>query len=220
MSSNRAVTQKVNPQTEPYTYLPSGDGGDPAQVDGTIMDWSTINVAPARALEQREKQGFERGVQEGEMRAKKALEANLLAARGAITRAIEEFKAQRVSYFNRAEPEVVQLALAIARKILHREAQMDPLLLTGLVHVALEKLDQGTRVRLRAHPDEVHFWNKHFSELGALPGAPEIVGDSSLQHSECVLETELGSTQLSLETQLKEIEQGFFDLLEQRPAVR
>jgi len=34
------------------------------------------------------------------------------------------------------------------------------------------------------------------------------------------LETELGSTHLSLDTQLKEIEQGFMDLLEQRPRVR
>ena len=34
------------------------------------------------------------------------------------------------------------------------------------------------------------------------------------------METEIGSTIISLETQLKEIEQGFFDLLEQRPRVR
>jgi flagellar biosynthesis/type III secretory pathway protein FliH len=32
-----------------------------------------------------------------------------------------------------------------------------------------------------------------------------------------MLETELGSTDLTLESQLKEIEQGFFDLLAQRP---
>jgi flagellar assembly protein FliH len=36
----------------------------------------------------------------------------------------------------------------------------------------------------------------------------------------CVLETEVGSTQISLETQLKEIEQGFLDLLEHRPQVQ
>ena len=50
--------------------------------------------------------------------------------------------------------------------------------------------------------------------------APEIVGDPGLQPGECTLETELGSTHLSLDTQLKEIEQGFMDLLEQRPRVR
>jgi flagellar biosynthesis/type III secretory pathway protein FliH len=34
------------------------------------------------------------------------------------------------------------------------------------------------------------------------------------------LETELGITDLSLETQLKEIEQGLFDLLAQRPGAK
>lgn len=220
MSSSRIAAQKLAAHTEPYTYMPSGDGSDPVAADGTVVDWSRMSLAPGRALEQRENQGFERGVQEGESRARKTFEQNLATARAGIARTLEEFKSQRAAYFNRVEPEVVQLALGIARKILHREAQMDPLLLAGMVHVALEKLDQGTRVRLRSHPDEIHFWNRHFSETGARPISPEIIGDPALQHGECVLETEIGSTQISLETQLKEIEQGFFDLLEQRPQVR
>ena len=43
------------------------------------------------------------------------------------------------------------------------------------------------------------------------------MGDPTLGPGHCILETELGSTDLTLETQLKEIEQGFFDLLAQRP---
>ena len=63
-----------------------------------------------------------------------------------------QFAAQREGYFQRVESEVVQLALSIARKILHREAQIDPLLLAGIVRVALESLNDGTQVRLRANP--------------------------------------------------------------------
>jgi flagellar assembly protein FliH len=220
MSSNRVATHKLDSHTEPYAYLPSGDGLDPVELKGALAGVSAMSLTPGRALEQREKQGYERGVQDSEARAKKVYDQNLAAVHASISRTLEEFKTQRAFYFNRIEPEVVQLALSIARKILHRESQMDPLLLTGMVHVALEKLDQGTRVRLRAHPDEIHFWNNHFSESGTLPICPEIIGDSSLKHGECALETEIGSTQISLETQLKEIEQGFFDLLEQRPQVR
>ena len=46
---------------------------------------------------------------------------------------------------------------------------------------------------------------------------PELSGDATLEPNRCQLETELGVTDLSLETQLKEIEQGLFDLLAQRP---
>jgi flagellar assembly protein FliH len=135
-------------------------------------------------------------------------------------KSLEEFKAQREAYFARVEPEIVQLSLAIARKILHREAQMDPLLLTGMVHVALEKLDLGTRMRLRAHPADIHYWKEYFEQGAAPVRQPDLVGDESLLRGECAIETEVGSTQVSLETQLKEIEQGFFDLLDQRPRVR
>jgi len=115
------------------------------------------------------------------------------------------------------ESEIVQLALSIARKILHREVQMDPLLLTGIVRVALESLNDGTQVRLRANPQEIPFWRDYFSRSTDIVPAPELMGDASLASGSCALETELGSTHISLETQLKEIEQGFLDLLEQRP---
>jgi len=218
MSSER-MGALLHSRTEPFTYLPTGEGRE-SNGGGMPADWGGSNGSHERTLEQREQQGYERGLKEGEARVAKTYELALTAARVAIARALEDFRTQREAYFNRVEPEVVQLALSIARKILHREAQMDPLLLTGMVHVALEKLDQGTRVRLRAHPDEVHFWNRHFSESKSLPISPEVVGDATLRPGECGLETEVGHTQISLDTQLKEIEQGFFDLLEQRPHVR
>jgi len=115
------------------------------------------------------------------------------------------------------EGEVVQLSLAIARKILNREAFLDPMLLTGLVHVALEKMGQESKMRLRAHPSQIASWRDHFQKSFSGKTAPELIGDDSLDRTQCVLETELGSTEISLDGHLKEIEQGFFDLLAQRP---
>jgi flagellar assembly protein FliH len=212
-ASSHAATEV---QSEPFQYATiledtkKGNGGAESA-------WTRPGSKPEG--EQREKEAFERGLKEGENRAKAACEARVTATRDAIYKALEAFRREREEYFSRVEPEVVQLSLAIARKILHREAQIDPLLLTGLAHVALEKLDSGTRVRLRVPPADTHFWNECFAQSGGAIVA-EISGDPSLKHGECVLETEIGSTQISLETQLKEIEQGFFDLLEQRPRVQ
>jgi flagellar assembly protein FliH len=162
-------------------------------------------------------QMYEKGLAEGEARARAAFETTLAGLRGELAEALRQFATQREGYFQRAESEVVQLALSIARKILHREVHMDPLLLTGIVRVALESLHDGTQVRLRAHPQEVPFWRDYFSRSADIAPAPEVLGDAALESGSCVLETELGSTHISLETQLKEIEQGFLDLLEQRP---
>jgi flagellar assembly protein FliH len=221
MSSERLTRSTTEIRTEPFLYLPTDDDATVGtETGGSPVAWNMATASSRVNIEQKEKEAFERGVKDGESRAREVFEKQLAAMRASAIKSLEEFKTQRETYFAHIEPEIVQLSLAIARKILHREAQMDPLLLTGMVHVALEKLDSGTRVRLRAHPADIHLWNEYFSQPGSFQPAPDLVGDPALLHGECALETEIGSTQVSLETQLKEIEQGFFDLLEHRPRVR
>jgi flagellar assembly protein FliH len=46
------------------------------------------------------------------------------------------------------------------------------------------------------------------------------VEDPQLTDQDCLLETELGTANFGLDSQLKEVEQGFFDLLALRPVSR
>ena len=75
-------------------------------------------------------------VAETETRLKTEYEARSAAEAEKIPQALELFQVERKDYFSRVESDVVQLALAIAAKILHREAQVDPLLVAALVRVA------------------------------------------------------------------------------------
>ena len=219
MSSERSTSQGIDSQSEPFLYVSTnGDNAGKGDSDDGAA-WNLPGTAKSNT-EQREKEAFDRGVKEEQQRSRAASEQEVAAVKASVAGTLEKFKAERETYFSRIEPEVVQLALAIARKILHREAQMDPLLLAGMVRVALEKVDANTRVRLWAHPADIPFWNDHFSQPGSFQPSPELIGDPALRRGECSLEAEVGSTHISLETQLKEIEQGFFDLLDQRPRVR
>jgi hypothetical protein len=47
----------------------------------------------------------------------------------------------------------------------------------------------------------------------AIVGARDVVEDAELSEHDCLVETELGIANFGLDTQLKEVEQGFFDLL-------
>jgi flagellar assembly protein FliH len=47
-----------------------------------------------------------------------------------------------------------------------------------------------------------------------------VIEDAHLGPEDCILETDLGSANFSIDAQMKEIEQGFFDLLAQRPVVK
>jgi flagellar assembly protein FliH len=128
----------------------------------------------------------------------------------------EEFQRERRVYFAGVEGEVVKLALAIAARVLHREATMDPLLLTGAVRVAMEKIADDSAVKMRVSVGELELWQGVLAATRH-PGL-QIVGDERLQDGSCVLETSVGRVELGVSAQLKEIERGFFDLLQQRPA--
>jgi flagellar assembly protein FliH len=199
---------------------PSSSGGNPSTLErlwtpeAKSLDPQPVSEDQIRAREARARKD---GRDEGVAQSRGEFEKKLAGEQQALVQAVRDFAQERESYFHRVEAEVVSLALAIARKILHREAQVDPLLLAGVVRVGLDNVAAGTRVRLRVHPDQIQAWQEFFSLQPDLRSLPELMGDATLGPGRCMLETELGSTDLTLETQLKEIEQGFFDLLAQRP---
>ena len=125
-------------------------------------------------------EAFEQGRQSAQQQLRSELEAALAKHRGEIAQALQEFALERQDYYRRIEGEVVELALAIARKILHREAQIDPQALAGIVRVTLEKLDTGTKVKLHVHPREAADWRHYFAcQMEDIP-APEIHEDPGI----------------------------------------
>ena len=205
----------LDPQTSteiqpfPYAELPaSGAKGAPpmpaANAEAGVPDNSLVRAVEAAR-------------QEGEARARAAFDRQLAEIRDSVHSAVEKFTEERASYYRRVEREVVQLALNIARKILRREAQIDPLMLAGMVRVALERIESGSKVVVRVNPQQVSECRAFFAQHMEPRQVPEVVEDSGLAMHHCVLQTVLGSTELGPEVQLKEIEQGLLDLLGQRP---
>ena len=124
---------------------------------------------------------------------------------------IASFAEERDRYLSAVEHEVVELALAVAARILRREAQMDPLLLTGAVRVALGQLSGSTQVRLRVPPGELDLWTETIALLPNLAVQPAVLAGTGMRLGDCVIETDLGSVDLGIRSQLGEIERGFFD---------
>ncbi len=133
-------------------------------------------------------------------------------------RAIAEFEREQKAYFARVESEIVQLALAIAGKILHREAQVDPMLLAAIVHIALGQLKEGSAATIRVRPEHANKWREQVVSQ-AMTLSVKVVDDAELEGGDCILETELGAVNFSLDAQLKEVERGFFDVLAAKPKV-
>jgi flagellar assembly protein FliH len=209
--------RRVRPM--PYPILP----GAPLPADGEGARSAETEKARAereqqlaRQLESARREAFEKG--RDAARSEQA--AWRQQCTGELGAALESFRAGRDEYLARVEHEVVRLALAIAERILHREAQMDPLLLSGAVRVALGQLAESTEVKLRVPAAQRDMWAEMLRLIPGLPLRPEVVADPELETPEAVLEAGLGTVDLGVRAQIAEIERGFFDLLEVRRETR
>ncbi len=208
MSTSSSAAAKAGKETEvhPFLYPEAAQAG------------SSAAAALATGSEEGQQvQVREAALKEGEARARLAYDEQLEKVRDSIRTALLDFEREKAAYFQKVETEVVQLALSIAHKVLHREAQLDPLLLAGIVRVALEQIEGNTQVVVRVHPLYGADCRAYLARNMDPQEVPEVEEDPSLQIDQCVLQTDLGTTELGIEVQLKEIEQGLMDLLAQRP---
>ncbi len=156
------------------------------------------------------------GFAEAEGRLRHEFERKVSQQTDCVNRAIQTLEQSRTEYFASVEVEVVQLALAIARRILHREAQVDPMLVAAIVQMALGQLREGSTATMRVASSEAERWKRHFEAAG-LKLTIHVEGDPMMHPGDCVLQTEMGSATFGIDAQLKEVEQGFFDVLARRP---
>jgi flagellar biosynthesis/type III secretory pathway protein FliH len=170
-----------------------------------------IAVESQKAEERGRIKGMEMGLAVGRDEMAKRLEAERDRLHSQAAKLVGSFAEERDRYFHQLEHDAVQLALAMTARILRCEAQMDPLLLTGAVRVALGQLAESTAVRLHVPTRDQPLWEEALARMPGLAVRPNVIGDPRMELGDCRMETELGSADLGLWPQLKEIERGFFD---------
>jgi flagellar biosynthesis/type III secretory pathway protein FliH len=190
--------------------------GFESKEDGTALP---ACAATAEKLAEETRRAFaagrERGVLEGRQFEREGHATALKVAddqrRQQTAKLIDQFALERDRYLSAVEKEVVKLALAVAARILRREAQMDPLLLTGAVRVALGQLSGSTEARVRVPTAELDLWKEALALLPNPSMKPKVLAGEGMLLGDCMIETTLGSVDLGIRSQLGEIERGFFD---------
>ncbi len=166
-------------------------------------------IAEGEALaERRVREAREAGYREGETAARNQIQPVLEK----LAQSIQEVNGLRAKLRHEAEGDLVKLALAIAKKILHRELSADPDSISGLIRVAVEKIRVQEILRVRIHPQHHPVVQQIMARLST--GAPiEIFADPKMQLGGVVVETTRGEFDASVDLQLREIERGLTDRL-------
>ncbi len=151
-----------------------------------------------------ERDAFTKGYAQGERAGLEAGGKRAEAMLRRLAQTLEELSGLRDNMVRQTERELVQLAIAIARRVLQREVSVDQELTAALAHIALERLGSAAPATVRLHPDD-------YASVSAGQGATlggrqvEIVPDPSVSRGGCLVESEFGFIDASVDAQVNEI---------------
>jgi flagellar assembly protein FliH len=149
-------------------------------------------------------EGFAEGYQQGKQEAWREYEA-LIAEAQRILRSVER---ERVEYLEKNESVLLELACAIAERILqgHIERHADYIL--PIIKAALQEVQGLHQVEVRVHPDDYNtVYQSKQTLLNNLPGQNQlaIIPDLGVSKGGCVIHTAYGSVDARIDSQLQEI---------------
>jgi len=105
---------------------------------------------------------------------------------------------------------VIELAVAIASKVVGHEVEEHPELVVEQARGCIRRLQEREHVRIRVNPEDVDTMRQAKEELiAAFDGVRriDVVDDRRVGKGGCVVESESGSLDARLDRQLKEVEQ-------------
>jgi len=123
--------------------------------------------------------------------------------------AVAEVVQSRDANLVASEEQILRLAVRVAEKILGDELREDPQRAANAVAEALKSARQANNITIRVHPDASDGVEQRLDDLraGAAPGAMFTVkGDESIALGGCVIQTEFGTVDAQLESQLRCLE--------------
>ena len=126
----------------------------------------------------------------------------------AIQEAVIEVNHQRAAWLRRWESDALQVAIAIAERVVRREIKSNPEITLDLVREALELASGLGSLVVRLHPQDHKALAGNLTEVVAQMQKltpTEVVADESITPGGCRVDTEYGVIDQQIESQLERI---------------
>jgi flagellar assembly protein FliH len=159
-----------------------------------------------------EKNAFENGFRQGEKSGMAMAEQKIETIVKRHAEAILEIGRMKSSLYAQVEKEVVKLAIEVAKKIIHREIQVDPDIIQTLIRVTLANVAVKNPVTIHVNPVDFNYISERQAELSQSEARNiSIVPDKSIARGGCLVETDCGDIDARLEEKFHEVEHAFFE---------
>ncbi|WP_053365312.1 FliH/SctL family protein [Bacillus sp. FJAT-27245] len=162
-------------------------------------------------LEEEKRRGYQEGyllgIEDGRNDAKAQYASELQKAASILELAYQE----KAELIREAEPFVLELAIAIAKKVLQQELQTAPDALITLIKQTLSDVYETDSLSIGVSPEDFPFVQKQRKQLLAVDNGQvevKIFPDYSVEQGGCIIRTSSGSIDARLDMQLSEIKKA------------
>ena len=129
-----------------------------------------------------------------------------------VKNAITDFLSAKQEVFDYIAPNIMEISLDIAKKIIKREIQQDPSIILDNISEVLKGLSkEETKITLKVNPAQVSLLKIEVPSLisdNGLDAKVLIIPDENVMEGGCVVETANGVVDASIETQLAVISEA------------
>ncbi len=171
-----------------------------------------IEGAEARGFEQGQVEGFARGVEQGREQGRQEALAAASEGLGQLQQAwfdvARQLDGQRRELEREARQMVIEFALKVAEKLVHRVIEVDPTVIVDQVGAALANVLRPLEVIVRVHPDDKPLLEEALPDLMAEFQRLEhvkLTDDVEITRGGCVVTYGEGEVDGTVETQIRRV---------------
>lgn len=147
------------------------------------------------------KEGYQAGLEEAQADIKNFKESML------------EFLKAKQEVFEYLAPDILEISVDIARKIVKREIEQNPQLVLDSILDVLKGISRDeSRISIKVNPDQVSLVKESIPEIISSTGLDikiGVFGEESIQTGSCIVYTNNGIVDATIETQLEIIKEAF-----------
>jgi flagellar assembly protein FliH len=160
------------------------------------------------AAEAGKQQGYAAGLQQGLDEAKRQMSEQLKQTADICNAMVAAAEQDARRILLESEPKIIELVLAISRKIICDEVEERPAVVLGLVRGALERVRDQNQIVIHVSPEDYDFILQSRQILQSVVGAERsltLTADAVLGKGGCLIETSFGTVEAGIDTQLESI---------------
>lgn len=176
--------------------------------------WDQKQLEIQEAMEEARKEGYKQGIDEGIQQASQDYASRLFEASQTITQAY----AEKERLIHSAETFILSLSIKMASKILQEELDQDSTKLIQIIQEGLKQVEESGEIiiqvavpyysKILPHIEELEYYTDSHSNLKVIP-------DYEHHDAGCLIHTSLGTYNVTIDNQLKEIKKHLLSYFEE-----